>query len=88
MDPMTHFYVRGAIAMGFLVIAGFFFRFWRETHDRLFAFFAAAFFLLAINGPLVQLASDNPDSIALYVTRLLAYAIILIAIVDKNLRRT
>ena len=88
MEPMTHFYVRGAIAMGFLVIAGFFFRFWRETHDRLFAFFATAFFLLAVNGPLVRLTSEDPDSIMLYVTRLLAYAIILVAIVDKNLRRT
>jgi len=83
-----HYYVRGAIAMGFLIAAGFFFRFWYETRDRLFAFFAAAFFVLAINGPLVRLTSENPDqSIALYLTRLLAYVIILIAIVDKNLRR-
>lgn len=89
MEPVIHLYIRGAIAMGFLVASAFFFRFWRETHDRLFAFFAAAFFLLAINGPVVRsLIQDSDNSIMLYVTRLVAYVIILIAIVDKNLRRT
>ena len=76
--------------MGFLVIAGFFFRFWNESRDRLFIFFAAAFVLLGLNGPLVVLLGESGARFALtpYLIRLLAYAIILAAIVDKNLRRT
>lgn len=83
---MTHDFILGIIAMGFLVAAGFFFRFWRETRDRLFAFFSAAFFLMAVIRPLV--GSGQPDNLAFYLVRLLAYAIIIIGIVDKNLRRT
>ena len=37
----------GAIAMASVVAALFFLRFWRDTGDRLFLIFAAAFFLLA-----------------------------------------
>ena len=39
--------VMGAIAMGFGIAGLFFLRFWRETRDRLFFFFAIAFFILA-----------------------------------------
>jgi hypothetical protein len=39
----------GALAMAFAVAGLFFLRFWRDTKDRLFAFFALAFFALAAN---------------------------------------
>ena len=39
----------GMIAIGFAVAGLFFFRFWSETHDRLFVFFALAFFVLSAN---------------------------------------
>lgn len=82
-------FMRGAIAMGFLVAAGFFFRFWRESQDRLFAYFAAGFFLLAMNRPLLAVLDvEHNANLEPYLVRLLAYVIIVAGIVDKNLRRT
>jgi hypothetical protein len=82
-------FIRGAVAMGFLIAAGFFFRFWRESRDRLFALFAVAFLLLCGNRVLLAvLHEEQENSIAPYVVRLLAFVIILAAIIDKNLRRT
>lgn len=80
---ISHDFIKGAIAMGLLIGAGFFVRFWRETHDRLFVFFAVAFLMMAINRSLV-----TEDTLWPFALRLVAYTIILIAIVDKNLRRT
>ena len=40
-------FLHGAIAMGFAVAGLYFLRFWRDTGDRLFAFFAAAFWVFA-----------------------------------------
>lgn len=74
--------------MGFFIAALFFTRFWRESRDRLFIFFAAAFLLMALDRPGTNLiGSDFSTDILPYIIRLLAYAIILIAIIDKNLRK-
>jgi hypothetical protein len=82
-------FLRGAVAMGFLVATAFFLRFWRESRDRLFALFAVAFLLLATNRLLLVLLQEQREtSLAPYVVRLLAFAIILVAILDKNFRRT
>jgi len=81
-------FITGFASMGFLVAAGFFFRFWRESRDRLFAFFAAAFFLMTVNHPVSMfLENGNNMNVLPYVIRLLSYAIILVGIIDKNLRR-
>lgn len=79
----------GLISMGFLVAAAFFLRFWRESRDRLFAFFSAAFFLMALNRRFTGLVENETSSdMTPYLIRLLAYLIILAAIIDKNFRRT
>ena len=44
----------GAIAMGLAVAGCFFLRYWRESRDRFFGFFALAFFALAINRAIVE----------------------------------
>jgi hypothetical protein len=81
-------FIRGAIAMGFAVAGMYFLRFWKETRDRLFAFFAVAFFILSINRAAITLAGLTSEvPYTLYVIRLIAFLIILYAIVDKNLRR-
>jgi hypothetical protein len=81
-------FLRGAITMGFVVAGLFFLRFWKETRDRLFAAFALAFFVLAVNRFLLALVANvHEESTFLYLVRLLAFVIILIAIVDKNLSR-
>lgn len=77
----------GVIGMGFAVAGLFFLRFWRETRDRLFALFALAFFVLALNrlgiALLVQTQQAGKGDY-LYYVRFLAFGIILVAIVDKN----
>ncbi len=75
----------GAIAMAFVVAALFFLRFWRQTRDRLFALFALSYLILAINRVTLALAAaQDVKGDYFYWIRLLAFAIILVAILDKN----
>ena len=81
-------FLLGAVAMASLVSAAFFWRFWRQTHDRFFMLFAAAFLLEAINRTtLAAVGSVTEEQEPLfYLVRLFSFVLILIAIVDKNLR--
>jgi uncharacterized membrane protein HdeD (DUF308 family) len=75
----------GAIAALSATVGLFFLRFWRQTADRFFLLFAAAFFLEAVNRvvfALLPYASD--DEPLFYLVRLLSYALILLAIWRKN----
>src|SRR5918996_2958246 len=75
----------GAIAMASLVVALFFLRFWRNTGDRFFLFFATSFFVEGLNRAALGLASDpNEDRPLFYFVRFISFILILIAIVDKN----
>jgi uncharacterized membrane protein YeiB len=77
--------VSGAILMGYGVCALFFLRFWRQTHDRLFLVFALAFGLLGLQRLALVLTEPVEESrTGLYVVRLVAFLLILGAIVDKN----
>lgn len=77
----------GAVTLGFLVGAGFFVRFWRQTADRLFLAFAVAFALFALNQALASWLPVRIEPASLiYALRVLGFAIILGAIVDKNAR--
>ncbi|HET7460144.1 MAG TPA: DUF5985 family protein [Longimicrobium sp.] len=81
--------VSGAMVMAYLTAGLFFFRFWRETRDRLFVAFGAAFCLLAVQRAVLSLLAyaDGQATVWLYVLRLLAFLLILVAIVDKNRSR-
>jgi peptidoglycan/LPS O-acetylase OafA/YrhL len=82
-------FLSGAVTMGFLVAAGFFARFWRDTGDRLFVAFAVAFALLALNQALAQWLGAADERVAYtYLLRVLGFILILAAIVDKNLRQS
>ncbi len=75
----------GATAMGSFVAALFFLRFYRQTKDGLFGYFGAAFAILGAQA--VALGLTDPDAearIFLYLPRLLAFALIIVAIVQKN----
>jgi uncharacterized membrane protein YfcA len=81
MTPLLN----GATAMAWLASALFFLRFWKQSRDRLFAFFALTFTLLAGNavaGALIDVSDERRYYI--YVVRLFAFLIILYAIWDKN----
>ncbi|MBD8528522.1 MULTISPECIES: DUF5985 family protein [unclassified Massilia] len=78
--------ITGAICMGSLVIALFFLRFWRASKDRFFLYFGASFFIEGMHRLYSALhdagAEDSPLH---YLIRLLAYGLILWAILEKNL---
>ena len=76
----------GAIAMGSLVAGLFFLRFWRDTGDRLFLFFAISFLVEGINRAALGLSADpNEGRPFFYFVRFLSFLLILIGIVQKNL---
>ena len=79
---MTAF-TAGALTLGYLVIALFFARFRRESGDRLFTIFAAAFTLLAAQR-FALFYYGSEAGLWLYTLRLIAFVLILFAIVDKN----
>lgn len=75
----------GAIMMGCWVIALFFYRFWKQTHDRLFQIFSLAFWLYGVERllPIVFEIPDKPRTF-LYILRFLTTSLILLAIINKN----
>ena len=78
----------GMIAMGFLVAAVFFFRFWRRTDDTLFALFGISFLFFALNHTLTALAGFSRDEQSwFYLRRLAGYTLIIVGIVGKNWKR-
>lgn len=78
-------FLAGAVALGFFVCALFFLRFWRRTRDQLFLAFALAFVLLGIGQSILALANiPTEERGSLYLFRLVAFAVIMIAIVRKN----
>jgi hypothetical protein len=78
-------FLSGAVTMGFVVAALFFLRFWRKTDDRFFLGFALAFALLALNQALAQWIGAADERVGYtYLLRVLAFLLILAAIVDKN----
>ena len=75
-------------AMACLGVAVCFLRFWRQTADRLFLLFALAFALFGVNTLL--LAAINPAHESrhlIYLIRLAAFLVIIVAIIDKNRAR-
>lgn len=77
----------GGIAAGSLVAALFFLRFWRATRDRFFLFFALSFLIEGVNRVAIfESVGLSEDAPGYYVVRLVAYGLIIAAIVDKNRR--
>jgi len=78
-------FLSGAVALGFFVCGLFFLRFWRRTHDQLFLAFALAFALLGTGQSILALANiPTEERGSIYLIRLTAFALILIAIFRKN----
>ncbi|MGH7315167.1 MAG: DUF5985 family protein [Candidatus Rokuibacteriota bacterium] len=83
-----NFFLIGATAMASAVVGLFFLRMWRESRDRLYVMFAAAFWLEALARAALLLTEDPSEAHpARYLLRVVAYGMIVTAIVDKNLRR-
>ena len=84
---MTNF-LFGIITMGYLVAGVFFGKFWRRSGDPLFAIFAVAFWLLALNQAIVAVIDvPREEQSWAYLLRVAAFILIAIAIVYKNTAR-
>lgn len=71
--------------MGCWAVGLFFLRFWKKTEDRLFAIFALAFWMLAVERiVLAILDKENEVYSFVYIIRFFAFVLILWAIADKN----
>ncbi|MFY0526463.1 DUF5985 family protein [Archangium gephyra] len=78
-------FLSGMAAALCLVAGLFFLRFWRKTRDRFFAFFAASFWLMAVHRIVnLYMRDNNENLVGVYSIRLIAFVLILVAIIDKN----
>lgn len=78
----------GAVAMGHLVACVFFLKFWTRTRDELFAVFAAAFGLFSLEQILIAwVGLPREEQTWFYLLRLLAFSLIIWAILRKNRRQ-
>jgi uncharacterized membrane protein HdeD (DUF308 family) len=79
----------GGIATASIVAALFFLRFWRSSRDAFFLYFALSFLIEGVNRFVLYLTvGPNEDAPLYYVIRLIAYGLIVVAIVRKNRERT
>lgn len=75
------------IVMGFATGGLFFFSFWKKSGDRLFLLFGVSFLILCFQQLLLGAFNLTNEALPLpFIVRLLAFALILVAILDKNLR--
>jgi hypothetical protein len=87
LDTQLTAILQAMTATGAWVAGLLFFRFWRDTTDRLFALFAFAFWLLSASW--LTLAVLDPTDEArpyVYAIRLVAFLLIIAAVADKNRR--
>jgi hypothetical protein len=81
---MTDF-LGGGVMVAALAVALFFVRSWRRTGDRFFLLFALAFALLsAERWGLLFIRPEHELRHSVYLLRLAAFAVILVAVIDKN----
>jgi len=78
-------FAAGLLTAGFLVAALFFLKFWQRSKDRLFASFAFAFLLMAANSAAPVLMNiPDVDQPMVFLLRLAAFLLIIIAVLRKN----
>lgn len=78
-------FLTGIAACGSWGATAYFLRFWRETKDRFFLAFAAAFLVLGLNWALVAIWQPTGETRPFfYLLRLGAFGLIILAIWDKN----
>jgi hypothetical protein len=78
-------FLSGAVASGFLICGLLFLRFWRRTREELFLAFSLAFVLLGAGQTILTLANIPAEERGpVYLIRLAAFLLILLAIYRKN----
>jgi hypothetical protein len=85
---MLQGFLLGIIVTASLVAGGFFLKFWRRTRDPFFLAFSAAFIIEGINRVVFLFMEEpNEGNPIIYTVRLMAFSLILVAIIRKNLGR-
>jgi hypothetical protein len=75
----------GGIATASLLIGIFFLRFWRTTRDPFFLLFALSFWIEGANRFILgHYLGPNEEAAGYYLIRVVAYGLIIAAIVMKN----
>jgi hypothetical protein len=78
-------FVSGGTMVAALVIALFFARYWHQTRDPLFLMFAGGFITFGLSRLILAfMEEDDEGRILVYTLRLVAFALILGAIIHKN----
>jgi len=81
-------FLHGAASMACVVVGLLFLAYWRDSRDRLFVFFALAFWVLGVNWTSVAAVAPTAEHRHwFHAIRLVAFAFILGGIADKNRRR-
>jgi hypothetical protein len=84
-SPATVLFVAGAMSAGYAMAGLFFLRFWWRTRDRLFAAFAIAFWLMALNQAVAGFSRhEHAEDSTAYLLRRAAFALIILAVLSKN----
>lgn len=82
---MIEGFLLGMVATASLTAGVFFLKFWRDTRDSFFLAFAASFLIEGLNRcGVMLLEKPNEGSPWTYLVRLLAFLLILGAILKKN----
>lgn len=82
---MTEGFLLGMIVTASLTAAAYFFKFWKQTRDALFLAFSTAFFIEGLNRVgFLFVEHPNEAGATIYVVRLVAFLLILSAIIRKN----
>ncbi len=74
--------------MGCGMVGFFFLESWKATRERLLGLFAASFWLLGFERIIPLFVEEKEGTTGQYLVRLIAFLLILYAIVDKNLRHS
>ena len=73
--------------MASFIVRLFFLQFWRQGRDRFFAFFAASFFVEALNRAALAFTEHPSDGApVIYSIRFVAFLLILVAMADNRAR--
>jgi len=77
-------FLQGGLVTGCLIIGLFFLRFWKQSKDQLFLYFASAFWLLGINWIVLAFTASTEHQPFFYLIRLAAFALIIFGVWQKN----
>lgn len=79
-------FIAGMLVMAAFAIGLHFLKFWRLSRDRFFIWFAVAFWVFGLGWIFRAFSSVSEHGHWAYVPRLVAFLMIIVAILDKNRR--